>query len=196
MNDTELDQLLDVWEAPAPPESMRQGLRARFPRSERIPFPRPLRWAVVGLLASAVFALGIAKSNDSAWGAPITAFLDHAHNHIAMMIDAHRSVAIMVEVRLSQPRVYVDGKPAAPPEYGRGVALRVRIPGKGVYGILPVRHADQLLGPDGRPAGWVEAGSIHDNVVEFEVDGRQVRVECNKTLTDTDRPVFIRRLPE
>jgi hypothetical protein len=36
MNDQELDRLLDLWEPPPPRPSLRDGLRAQFPRTDRL----------------------------------------------------------------------------------------------------------------------------------------------------------------
>ncbi len=60
MTDTELDELLDTWQAPVPPRSLRAGLDASFPaRKPRRVFGGPLRWAiVVGAIGAAFLALG------------------------------------------------------------------------------------------------------------------------------------------
>jgi len=56
MNDTDLDELLDIWNAPAPPPLLRDRLRREF--QDRNPQPLRRRWVVVTLLAAAVlFAL-------------------------------------------------------------------------------------------------------------------------------------------
>jgi hypothetical protein len=56
MNDTELDRLLDTWETPEPPPSLREGLRARFPQADRPRFARPLGWVLVIAVASVTLA--------------------------------------------------------------------------------------------------------------------------------------------
>lgn len=57
MNDNELDRLLNSWNVPAPTRALRDGLRARFPQAERVGFIRPLRWALVIILASVALAV-------------------------------------------------------------------------------------------------------------------------------------------
>lgn len=57
MNDAELDRLLDMWQPPEPPPSLREGLLARFPRGERRQFVRPLRWVLAIAIASIALAL-------------------------------------------------------------------------------------------------------------------------------------------
>ena len=52
MNDTELDQLLDAWPAPAPPPSLRRGLIASFSYERRRLFGLPVRWLAVSVLAA------------------------------------------------------------------------------------------------------------------------------------------------
>src|SRR5215469_10898053 len=69
MNDTELDRWLDSWEAPAPPPSWRQELRARFPRAERRRFAGPLRGVLVIAVAVVTIvwaAIGMAQSGENA----------------------------------------------------------------------------------------------------------------------------------
>ena len=59
MNDTELDQLLDQWKAPAPPPALRRDLRAAFPqRQRRRLFGIPLRWIAAFAAAAGVVAIG------------------------------------------------------------------------------------------------------------------------------------------
>jgi hypothetical protein len=48
---------------------------------------------------------------------------------------------------------------------------------------------------DGEPTGWVEAGRIHGNVIEFQAGSKQVRIECDRPIVDSDRPVFVMRRP-
>lgn len=68
MNDTELDQLLDVWQAPAAPPSMRRGLAACLPApSRRVLGLRP-RWLAMGA-AACVAALCVAGA-DQLFGNP------------------------------------------------------------------------------------------------------------------------------
>lgn len=56
MNDTDLDELLDTWTAPAPPPLLRNRVRREF--QDRNPRPNRKRWVVVTLVAAAVlFAL-------------------------------------------------------------------------------------------------------------------------------------------
>ena len=42
---------------------------------------------------------------------------------------------------------------------------------------------------DGGLTGWVEAGRIHRNVIEFQAGSKQVRIECDKPIVDSDRGV-------
>jgi len=57
------------------------------------------------------------------------------------------------------------------------------VPGEGVYSIISIPGL----------TGWVEAGHIHGNVIEFQAGGKQVRIECNRLLVDSDPPVFTKR---
>jgi hypothetical protein len=64
MNDTELDQMLNSWEAPEPPPSMRAQLLSKFPAKPpvRILGLRP-RW-IVGFAAAGALAVGASLIQD------------------------------------------------------------------------------------------------------------------------------------
>jgi hypothetical protein len=64
--------------------------------------------------------------------------------------------------------------------------MNVQVPGEGVYSITSY--------PRGL-TGWVAAGHIHGSVIEFQAGGKQVRIECNRPIVDSDRPVFARHRP-
>jgi hypothetical protein len=93
---------------------------------------------------------------------------------------------LTARIRASAPKVYVDGQMTSPLEYGPAATMKVQVPGEGVYRFILFHRA---------PAGWIEAGQIHDNVIEFQAGGKQIRIECDKPLVDSARPVFIRREP-
>jgi hypothetical protein len=66
MNDTELDQLLDTWQAPVPSPSLRRTtLSGLPPRPPRRVFGLPLRWVVAAALSAGGFAIG-----TSIWNSP------------------------------------------------------------------------------------------------------------------------------
>jgi hypothetical protein len=66
MNDTELDQLLDTWQAPAPSPALRRTTLAAFPRDYRIKIAGvPLKWLVAATLAAGSLAVG-----TSLWSNP------------------------------------------------------------------------------------------------------------------------------
>jgi hypothetical protein len=69
--------------------------------------------------------------------------------------------------------------------------MNVLVPGEGLYSITSFPVAERRA--DGHATGWVEAGHIHGNVIEFRTGGKQVRIECNKPIVDSDRPVFAMR---
>jgi len=185
MNDTELDRLLDTWEAPPPP-TMREGLRARFPRTERRRLARPLTWVLVLAAASAMLAIGMEQSTDNPWNVQFSRVLNRLYEGFVQSVEAWRATSIVARIRQSDPKVYLDGHLLPPLEYGHAATIAVRVPGEGVYSIISY--------PRG-PTGWVEVGSIHGSVIEFKVGSRQVRIECNKPIVDSDRSVFARRQP-
>jgi hypothetical protein len=192
VNDTELDRSLNTWSAPAPPESMRQRLRARFPRAERPGFARPLKWALVGL-CSLGLTIAIAQTGES-HGDVVMRHLIFLYKHLVFPLEAHRAGFIREAIRQSQPKVYVDGQLAAALDYRGGESLWVQVPGgEGLYYVVLLFNPD--LEPSGQLTGFVEAGSSHGNVIEFQADGRQVRIECNRSIVDGERPVWVRRQP-
>jgi hypothetical protein len=184
MNDTELDRLLDTWEAPASPPSLRERLRARFPRTERRKLTRPLGWVLVAAAASLTLAIGMEQTRTNPWDFQIGEIFQRLHMHLYEAFEAHRAAYLRSEIRAADPKVYVDGQPAPPLEYGGGARMDVQVPGDGVYSVLIYSLA---------PAGWAKAGRIHGNVIEFQAGTRQVRIECNRQIVSDNRPVFVRR---
>ena len=74
MNDTELDELMNLVIAPPPPPSLRRGLAASLPAPRRKIFGMPLRWvlasgsaALFGLAGAAAF--NISPVQGEFWGA-------------------------------------------------------------------------------------------------------------------------------
>ena len=191
MNETELDRLLDSWTAPAPSPFLREGLRARFPRAERRRFTRPLRWVLLTAAASVMLAIGMGQSSGNPWDFRVVSVLNQLYENFLNGLAAWQSTSIVAQIRQSEPKVYVEGQLVAPLAYGPAARMDVQVPGDGVYFItsypMPRRQAD------GRPTGWVEAGHIHGNVIEFQAGSKQVRIECNKPIVDADRPVFALR---
>lgn len=191
MNDTELDRLLSTWESPAPPKSMRDRLRARFPRAERRGFARPLKWGLIAL-CSLGLTFAIAQTGN-AHGDAVMHIVDHVYGVVVYTVDMHRAAFLRNDIRQSQPKVYVDEQLAGPLEYRGGATLAVRMPGDGVYVVSTVRYLDRFAG---KGQGWVESGRIHGNLIEFEAGGHQVRIECNRSIFDGERPVLVVHLAE
>lgn len=71
MNDTELDDLLDVWKTPSPHESLRASLRAAIAAKSARP-PRKLftRWRLAAVAALALFAVIVVNPNAFSAKAP------------------------------------------------------------------------------------------------------------------------------
>jgi hypothetical protein len=184
MNDSELDRLLDTWEAPAPPRRLRENVRARYPQVT----PRRFRgrmWLTLAAAAAVCGTLAVGMEQNAGGFAenPILrtvggwydAFLDGVHSWHAHFTS--------VQIRNSDPKVYVDGELSGTLEFGNAATMIVTIPGSGVYSLETHGELD----------GWVKAGRIRGNSIEFTVDGKQVRIECNQPITHPDRPVFVRR---
>lgn len=197
MNDAELDQLLETWEAPAPRPSLRASLVARLPRSEGRRLARPTGWVLGWMLAiaiaSATLAIGMEQSDANPWDFRLVRALNHLYEGFMEGLEARRATTLVAQIRQSEPKVYVDGQLVAPLKYGLAATMDVQVPGEGVYSIIfyPMVVRDS----SGHVTGWAEAGHIRGSVIEFQAGGKQVRIECNKAIVDSDRPIFARHRP-
>lgn len=63
MSESELDQLLDAWNAPAPPPSLRRGMLSALPMPWPDFFRVARRWAAVAVVSSICIVLGAAGMN-------------------------------------------------------------------------------------------------------------------------------------
>jgi hypothetical protein len=43
--------------------------------------------------------------------------------------------------------------------------------------------------------GWLRAGRLRGTELEFQLGRHRVRIECSRSMTDRDLPVFIRLVP-
>ena len=117
MNDTELDQLLETWEAPTSPPSLRRNLRARFPRTERRSFARPLRWVLAIAVASATLAIGMEQSGANPWDFQIVRCLNRLYEGFMEGLAARQASNMVNRILQSEPKVYVDGQLVAPSRF-------------------------------------------------------------------------------
>jgi hypothetical protein len=112
MNDSELDHLLDSWKVPAAPQSMRKGLRGRFPRPERHVLPGPLIWVLVALIGSVVLAMGVAQTRDTRSGI-LTEIVNQARaawfEYVVQPRMAVRAARIVAKIRQSKRRFTSTG---------------------------------------------------------------------------------------
>jgi hypothetical protein len=81
MNDTELDELLDMWTAPPAPASLRENVRAGFAVGAehriRARAPRPRRrWYLAAVLGAAAILLVVAQARPGAPPVPIPYLVD------------------------------------------------------------------------------------------------------------------------
>jgi len=182
MNDKELDQLLDCWEAPPSPRSLRDGLRARFPRAERRRIAHPLRWLLVAGAASVALAVGMEQTGASPWDFRIGQTFQGWYEAFKSGVEFHHAAYIVGMIRNSDPKVYIDGKLAGSVEFKHATRMDVDVPGEGVFSVMLVRGLD----------GFTEDGTIHGNMIEFQAGSKQVRIECNSPVVHSERPVSVR----
>lgn len=193
MNDDELDRLLNTWTAPAPTVSMRKGLRSKLPHREPRISARPLRWMVAIAVISVTLAVGATQISSNFLDSQLARVIQPVYDRYADVVprgiwdliglDVLEETRIVARIRQSNPRVYVNGNFTAAPQYGPAATINVQVPGEGVYSITTHR---------GGVKGWVQAGRIHGDTIEFEAGRNQVRIECDKPVVGSDRPVFIR----
>jgi hypothetical protein len=195
MNDSELDQLLDSWKAPAAAQSMRRRLKGKIPGKEWHFLAPPLIWVLAALIGSVVLTVAIAQNRDTGSGILIE-IVSQARMTFAEYFlqprEAERAAGIVAKIRQSNPKVYINGELAGPLEYGTAGSIKVRLP-DGIYSLMLYRSTGHESA-DGRLAGWLEAGHIHGKSIEFEADSQRVRIECDEDLVERERGVFIRRI--
>src|SRR5262249_22479822 len=161
----------DTWKAPLPTRSLRDGLTGQFPRPESPRFTRPLLWVVAMILiASLWLAVGTAQIGESRWSL-LGALREWYYEAFLQGVEAAKAAGMGAKLRKSGPRVYVDGRRGPPLQYGPAATLKVQIPA-GVYIVRLYRYT--LRSTADRRTGWLEAGHVHDNVIEFQAGDAQV----------------------
>ncbi len=184
MNDSELDRLLDAWQAPAPPARLRREIRERFPHAERRGIRHRARWLLAIAAATAALAVGMEQSGGALADSSVVRLLGDFCDHIMQALEAHRMAAMVWWIRQSEPRTFVDGKPAPPIEFRHPTVFDVQIPGDGIYFIAISGRALQ---------GWQQAGRIHGSTIEFQAGIHHVVIQCSHPLTSSEMPVLVRR---
>jgi hypothetical protein len=145
-------------------------------------------------VASVTLAVGMGQSGENPWDIRVVRVLNQLYENSLEGLEAWQATSIVAQVRQSEPKVYVDGQLVAPLKYGHAASMDVQVPGDGVYSIISYPIPSHRA--DGGLTGWVEAGQIHGNVIEFRAGSKQVRIECNKPIVDSDRPVFAMHRPD
>jgi hypothetical protein len=187
MNDTELDKILDTWQAPEAPRTLRHGVQAAFPKQPARRFGRPLRWVLAIGLASGVLALGMqAPADGGSWGFSLQGF----HTHLQMFFDnVHRALGIQdVRVRLVNPKVEVNGKVVMELESALTAQLvRLPVPGQGRYALslYPIE-------------GWqpIATAAGRDTVIDFDDGGAHVKISQDSPfIPAANRTVYVYKVP-
>jgi len=184
MTDNELDQLLDTWQAPAAPPSLRARVLAAFPKRQRRNLRLGLRWVLAITAASCVLAIGMEQKGPITLDNLATG-VHHVHNEMIGWLDEVWIGHVLASFRGSELKIYVDGELQPQAEYGGGGAtMWMRIPGDGKYYLT--LSARSFEGP--RPP---VAGRFDGHVLEFRLGARAVRIESPGTYGfHTDRRVW------
>jgi hypothetical protein len=198
MNDDELDQVLNRWNAPPPSREFRARVLGGFPargrleidgplRSDaRLRWSRALRWAAATAALVCVVAIGAAQSGSRTLenlGGGISRLRVTTMNWIGDLWVGHVALAF----RESNPRIYIQGELRSDVEFGgSGVGVWVRIPEEGKY--LVGLRSTAFEGPV--PP---RAGRFDGHTLEFEAGGRSVRIESTGTYGFHERlPVYVK----
>ena len=186
MNDQELDGLLDRWEAPSPSGALREGVRARFPRGERRTRRISLRWVLAVAAVSATLAIAMGQGGDASMEG-FGAHLMRLHNMLFRWLHpSYGALEVRTKLLESQPKVYVDDKLLAAPQFGswRAGTTWLEVPGAGVY--LFTTYPGELK-------GFQQAGGVHSSIVKFQAGAKHVRIECNAPVTEDDQAIYVSR---
>ncbi len=184
MNDSELEEMLNRWKAPAAPRGLRARVLANYPRRERPGLGRLLRWGFAMAAVAGMLALGAQGG-----GGVLENLGDGIYRlHVDTVNWVHDAwVGHIAHAFLhSHPKIYVDGELRSDVEVGgSGVGLWLRIPGEGKYLIGLRRTAFEGPVPP-------RAGRFDGHALEFQAGGRTVRIESNGTYGFHERlPVYV-----
>ena len=183
MNDTELDRLLDRWEAPAPSKALRESIRARLPQSDARRVRFPLRWVLAVAVVSGTLAIATGQGGDTSVEG-FGAHLMRLHNMFyRWMHPSYGALELRQKLQRSEPKFYVDGQLLQNPQYGpwQAATMWLEVPGDGVY-----LFTSYSVGA----AGLKQAGVVHGSVLQFQAGVRHVRIECSAPITDDDQVIF------
>jgi len=186
MNDTELDQLLNRWETPAPSSGLRRRVLVNVSPRERRGFGKPLRWGLAMAAASCVLALGMAQGGGHSALASLADGVQHVTGSVSGLMDEMWCSHILSHFLGSQPKVYVDGELQSDATYAaKWSTMWLRTPGEGKYYIAlrpNVFEGNVVPPPTGRFDG---------HVLEFQLAGKVVRIESRHTYGfGGERPIY------
>jgi hypothetical protein len=193
MNDSELDRVLNTWQAPAPRPALRERVRAATVRERGIRFTRTLsnapirsrlRWLVAAGVVFAALTVAMGQSGDSSVGSRIAQALSEFWGNLTDAFQAHRVTALSNQIRESDLHVFIDGKPASALTFRHSTVFDLPVPGDGVYSITFWPKA---------LSGWTRTGQIKETYIEFEAGTHHVVITCNRRLLISDSPVLVRR---
>ena len=192
MNDRELDEALNQWQAPAPSTSLRARVIAGYPQRAPRNFGRLLR---IGLAMAAVLCLLAVASAQMASGpgqgwdgtaASIAGGLNRMHMKAINRIHDLWAGHVADSFRNSNPKIFVDGDLRNDVELGgSGAGLWVRIPGEGKYLVALRKSAFEGSVPP-------RSGRFDGHVLQFQAGAQEVRIESHGVYGFHERyPVYV-----
>lgn len=197
MNDHELDQMLNRWQAPSPSRELRARVLAGFPPRERLGtdssllpearrhWSRPLRWAAAMAAVVCIIAIGGAQSGNGGMESLADGISRLRVNTVDWIADLWVGHVVRA-FRESNPSIYIEGRLRSDVEFGgSGVGVWVRIPEEGKYLVGLRRTAFEGPVPP-------RAGSFDGHSLEFRAGGRTVRIESTGTYGFHEQlPVYV-----
>jgi len=180
MNDAELDRLLDTWETPALPSSLRSGCGAvSAPNAEL----RPLAaMGAVAAAASVTLAIGMGQSSENAWTSAWSASC---------------MTSTIVSSRASKPGTQPSscrrsGTPNQGVCDGRiGWAVEVWPCPQWTCRCRAKAHTRSVLSRE--PERLVKAGYIRDNAIEFQAAANWSALNATSRIVDSTVRLLMRR---
>jgi hypothetical protein len=175
MTDTELDQVLDRWEAPLPSPGLRARVLRNVPQPERRRGVRPLRWVLAIAVASCLLAIGMGQTGHTAVE-NLAGQLHTYRERLGRLANQLWVGHILAAFRDSHLKFYVDGELRADATFGgSGEGWWLRTPGEGKYYLTLSRFVFEGPVPP-------RAGRFDGHVLEFQSGGRVVRIESDDTF--------------
>jgi hypothetical protein len=184
MTDTELDQLLNRWQAPLPSSGLRTRVLLNVPQPERRGFPRSLRWVLAIAVTSCVLAIGMEQAGHP----PIADLARRVQNvtqGLSNWVGGLWMSYTVASFRDSHLKIYINGELRGDATFGGSAqGCWLRVPGAGKYYLVMTSRVFERVVPP-------PAGRFDGHVLDFQGERTTVRIESDGTFGGgMDQPVY------